>query len=61
MTRRTIEAMREIRLWYGQVIVPVVTIAAISMTIPEVRQAVAAKASQWKKSIENKNTKNEES
>ena len=61
MTRRTIEAMREIRLWYGQVIVPGVTIAAISMNIPEVRQAVAAKASQWKKSIENKNIKNEES
>ena len=61
MTRRTIEAMREIRLWYGQVIVPVVTIAAMSMTIPEVRQAIAAKASQWKKSIENKNIKNEES
>ena len=61
MTRRTIEAMREIRLWYGQVIVPVVTIAAISMTIPEVRQAVAAKASQWKRSIENKVKKNEES
>ena len=61
MKRRTIDTMREIRLWVGQIVVPAITLAATSMAIPEVRQAVAAKASQWKRSIENKAKKNEES
>ena len=61
MKRRTIDAMREVRLWVGQIVVPAITLAATSMAILEVRQAVAAKASQWKRSIENKVKKNEES
>ena len=61
MKRRTIDTMREVRLWVGQIVVPAITLAATSMAIPEVRQAVAAKASQWKRSIENKVKKNEES
>ena len=40
MTYKQIEAAREARLWIGQIIVPV----AIVLSIPEVRQAVKAKA-----------------
>ena len=40
MTYKQIEAAREARLWIGQIIVP----AAIVLSIPEVRQAVKAKA-----------------
>ena len=40
MTYKQIEAAREARLWIGQIIVP----AAIILSIPEVRQAVKAKA-----------------
>ena len=61
MKRRTIDTMREVRLWVGQIVVPVMIFAATSMTVPEVRQVVATKASQWKRSIENKVKKNEES
>lgn len=54
MKRKNIDAMREVRLWIGQIIVPAVTLAASTMAIPEVRKAVAAKAIQWKESIEMK-------
>ena len=54
MKRKNIDAMREVRLWIGQIIVPAVTLAASTMAIPEVRKAVAAKALQWKESIEMK-------
>lgn len=54
MKRKNIDAMREVRLWIGQIVVPAVTLAASTMAIPEVRSAVALKAEQWKESIESK-------
>ena len=51
MKHKHIEAAREVRLWIGQIVVPAVTLAATTLTIPEVRQAVAAKADEWKHSI----------
>ncbi len=54
MKRKNIDAMREVRLWIGQIVVPAVTLAASTMAIPEVRKAVATKAVQWKESIETK-------
>ena len=58
MKRKNIDAMREVRLWIGQIIVPAVTLAASTMAIPEVRKAVATKAAQWKESIEMKLKRN---
>lgn len=52
MKYKHIEAAREVRLWIGQIMVPAVTLAATTMTIPEVRQAVATKAKVWKESVE---------
>ena len=54
MTRKQIDASRELRLWIGQVIVPAVTLGATMLSIPEVRQTVAAKAKSMKSSIDNK-------
>lgn len=54
MKRKNIDAMREVRLWIGQIVVPAVTLAASTMAIPEVRKVVATKAVQWKESIETK-------
>lgn len=51
MTYKQIETMREVRLWIGQIVVPVATLAATTMAIPEVRQAVAAKAREVKYDI----------
>ena len=57
MTYKQIEAAREVRLWIGQIIVPAVTLAVTTLAIPEVRQAVAAKADQVKNKIENRKIK----
>lgn len=54
MTYKQIEASRETRLWLGQIIVPAIGLAATVLAIPEVRQAVAAKADDIKRSIENR-------
>jgi hypothetical protein len=54
MTYKQIEAAREVRLWIGQIVVPACVAATTFLTIPEVRQAVAAKAEDVKRSIENK-------
>lgn len=54
MTWKQIEASREIRLWVGQILIPAATLAATTLTIPEVREAVAAKAKSVKMSIESK-------
>lgn len=54
MTYKQIETSREIRLWIGQIIVPAATVAATMMAIPEVRQAVSAKAKDVKQTIEEK-------
>lgn len=54
MTYKQIEASRELRLWIGQIIVHALTLAATAMAIPEVREAVAAKAEDIKYSIKQK-------
>ena len=54
MTWKQLETRRETRLWISQIIIPAVTFAATTLAIPEVRQAVAAKARSIKESIENK-------
>lgn len=51
MTYKQIETMREIRLWIGQIVVPAATVAATTLMIPEVRQAVAAKAKEVKQKL----------
>lgn len=58
MTYKQIEASREVRLWIGQIIIPAVTLAGTVLAIPEVRQAVAAKARDVKNTIDNKLKKN---
>ena len=58
MTWKHLEPSRETRLWISQIIMPAVTFAATTLAIPEVRQAVAAKAKSIKESIENKIHKN---
>lgn len=59
MKRKNIDTMREIRLWIGQLIVPAITLATTTLAIPEVRQAVSAKASEVKRSIDKKLKKKE--
>lgn len=54
MRRKNIDAMREVRLWIGQIIVPAATVVGSALAIPEVRQAIAIKANQWKVSVERK-------
>ena len=51
MKRRTVDTMREIRLWAVQVIVP---IFGITMAIPELRDPVVEKFKGVKESIEKK-------
>lgn len=54
MKRKNIDAMREVRLWIGQVIVPgVITFGAV-MQIPGVRDAVVDKGMKAKE----KNSRN---
>lgn len=54
MTHKQIEASREARLWIGQIIVPALTLAATTLAIPEVREAIAAKARRVKQTINDK-------
>ena len=54
MTYKQIEASREARLWIGQIIVPAIGFATATLAIPEVRQAVAAKADEIKRSIKDR-------
>lgn len=54
MSYKRIEASREARLWFGQIVIPVVSTAVAALSIPEVRQMIATKANQIKYSIENK-------
>lgn len=42
MTRKQIEAARERRLWLTQIVVPVTSTAVAALSIPEVRQTIAA-------------------
>lgn len=54
MTYKQIEGAREVRLWISQIIIPAATVAVTAMTIPEVRQTVAAKANEVRSKIENR-------
>lgn len=54
MKYKHIEAAREARLWIGQIIVPATVVLSSMLTIPEVRQAVAAKAERIKWDIQSK-------
>ena len=54
MTYKQIETMREIRLWVGQIVVPVCTVAAVALSNPEVRNAVSEKVRITKQQIKNK-------
>lgn len=60
MTYKQIEAAREARLWIGQIIVPAATVVVTALTIPEVRQTVAAKANSIRHNIESKMKKGKE-
>ena len=57
MTYKLIEASREARLLIGQIFVPAITLAATTLTIPEVRQSIAAKAESIKRSIKDRKIK----
>ena len=57
MTYKQIEASRELRLWLGQIIIPTLTCVGGIMMIPEVREAVKAKAEDIKYNINNKKVK----
>lgn len=52
MTYKQIETSREIRLWIGQVIVPVAMGVTIIMTNPNAREAVKSKIKKVKESIQ---------
>lgn len=54
MTNRQIEESREARLWIGQVIIPTVAAVGGLIAIPEVREAIKAKANDIKNKINDK-------
>ena len=54
MTYKQIETSREIRLWLGQIIIPAASVAVAILSIPEVRYAIAEKASNIKETIQYK-------
>lgn len=54
MTRKSLDTMREVRLWIGQIVVPGAILGASVMSIPEVRSAVATKAKEVKMNIDQK-------
>lgn len=54
MKRKNIDTMREVRLWIGQIVVPVVMVTATAMAIPEVRQKIVEKADKVKRTIKRK-------
>lgn len=60
MTWKQIEASREIRLWFKEVIVPTAVVGGILASNPEVRESVKAKYNKVKDSVQNKFKKKEE-
>lgn len=52
MTYKQIEASRELRLWIGQVIVPAVSVTAVVLANPDVRNAAKAKLNDIKKKFQ---------
>ena len=51
MTYRQRETMRELRLWIGQVIVPIAAVVATCVGVPEVRENIKEYASQIKSNL----------
>ena len=51
---KNVDTMREARLWIKQVIIPVITLITTTITIPEVREAIAEKAKFVKESMHQK-------
>ena len=61
MTRRQrLDTSREIRLWVGQILVPVTTLTVTAMTVPEVRANVIQKAKKIKETVTKKFRRKEE-
>lgn len=54
MKQKHIDASRELRLWITQVFIPTGALIVGSMTIPEVRQYVGAKAENVKQKLKKK-------
>lgn len=58
MSYKQVEQAREIRLWIGQIVVPVLGVTAMIMSNPESRYFVARKIDDVKWSIKKKFRKN---
>lgn len=54
MTWKQIEKSRETRLWLSQIIIPGAIAIGTALSIPQVREAVAAKANKIKYDIQSK-------
>ena len=52
MTYKQIEASRELRLWIGQVIVPAVSVTAVVLANPDVRNAAKEKLDNIKRKFQ---------
>lgn len=58
MTWKQIEASREARLWVSQIVVPTVTVVATALAIPGVKDAIAEKIENVKRSAKEKFKRN---
>lgn len=54
MTYKQIEASRELRLWIGQVIVPAVSVTAVVLANPDVRNAAKQKLDNIKQKFQSR-------
>ena len=54
MTYKQIEASRELRLWIGQVIVPAVSVTAVVLANPDVRNAAKEKLDRIKRKFQSR-------
>lgn len=54
MTYKQIEASRELRLWIGQVIVPAVSVTAVVLANPDVRNAAKKKLDNIKRKFQSR-------
>lgn len=49
MTNKQLDASRELRLWIGQIVIPII---GVTMMIPEAREAVTRRIKKAKQNIE---------
>ena len=54
MTYKQIEASRELRLWIGRVIVPAVSVTAVVLANPDVRNAAKQKLDNIKRKFQSR-------